>query len=91
MPKVDGATIQQSIDAFDLSTTDTEPLSHAFKVCRTQQEFHRKTSEEFRILEAFKTKLLARIRSLRKGKSIEELDTEQEQLQKQYTPPNPAA
>lgn len=88
MPKLTGAVIQQSIENLDIDSP-TDVLSEAFKNAKTQQEFHKKTSEEFKILEKFKNATMKTIRSRRKGKSIEEQDQEIIEIQEELAKRQP--
>ena len=90
MPKISGAAIQSSIENFDMEQP-SDVLSEAFKNAKTQQEFHKQNSEEFKILETFKKKVTSKIRAMRKGPSIEELDTIAEQEKKDFVQPDISA
>ena len=86
MPKQSLEVIQNSISTFDLNSSE-DKLSHGFKVAKTQQEFHKQQSEEFKLLEKFKSSILKRIKSLRTTPSIEELDAI-EQTKPQFDKPD---
>ena len=71
--KHDLETLTYHAERFNLDTTP-EKLSHAFKVAKTFQEYHRPASSEFKFLEKFKGSLIKELKAQRKGPSIEELD-----------------
>lgn len=79
MPKITKELIESSIENFNMEQP-SDVLSEAFKNAKTQQEFHKQTSVEFRTLEAFKKKVMTKIRAIRKGPSIEEQDKEMVEL-----------
>jgi hypothetical protein len=62
------------MERFNLDTESSEKLSHAFKVAKTFQEYHKPTSPEFKELEKFKKALLKQLKATRVGPTIEELD-----------------
>lgn len=51
-----------------------EVLGQAWKIAKTLQDYYRVNSDGHRLLSRFQEDLLRKIRSLRKGPSIEELD-----------------
>lgn len=79
------------MERFNTDTDSTEKLSHAFKVAKTCQEFHKPASSEFKELEKFKKVVLKQLKSLQKGPTIEEMDAIAEQEQKNYNEPDISA
>jgi hypothetical protein len=76
--------LKLAINTYDMSDKSTELLSHAFKIAKTRQDDYRQNSDEFKLLESFKSKLLKAIKSKQKF-TMDDMDKQiaQEQAAKQ--------